>query len=203
MKNKSIIAIDIDDVLSENATFFTEFSNKEFNTNLKPEDYIEDWSELWNVDNEELDRRVNKVFQSENIARYGVIQKSREVLSKLKDKYKLIILTSRRRSIEEDTKKWIEKNYPNIFDDIIFAGFFDNYHKDRYKMTKATLAKDIKADFLIDDQLKHIEAVASIGIKGLLFGDYKWNKREKLHEDIIRVRDWNEVFEYFKKNNNI
>ena len=40
------------------------------------------------------------------------------------------------------------------------------------KLTKGMLAKEIKADYLIDDQLKHCSAAAELGIPALLFGVY-------------------------------
>ena len=66
-------------------------------------------------------------------------------------------------------------------------------------MTKADLAKDLDIDFLIDDQIKHVKACAELGIKGLLYGDYSWNKTDEIFPNITKVKNWQETLEYFKK----
>ncbi len=107
------------------------------------------------------------------------------------------MLTTRRESINQLTKEWLDKYYPEIFSDYIFSGFFDVHNKESINMTKGELAKNINADFLIDDQLKHVQSAASMGIKGLLFGDYTWNKIDKLPKNVTRVKDWKEVDQFF------
>lgn len=196
---KLVIAIDIDDVLAANAPAFIEFSNRKFGTNLTTADYNEHWSELWKVDHEEMERRSSEFHESGHVGTYEVIQGARKVLEDLKTRFRLVLITSRRAIIEKLTRDWIDKYYPNVFDDIVFAGFYDTLNKDRLKLTKAELAKNMRADFLIDDQLKHVEAAASIGIGGLLFGEYAWNKKDELPPNMTRVRDWIEIAEYFRK----
>ncbi len=202
MKNKPIIAIDIDDVLASSAAGFVEWSNSKYGTRLRPEDYQEHWAEMWKIDLDETFTRANE-FHDENIPRaYSRVDGALEVLKELKNRFTLILITSRRVSLKQATTEWIDLHYPNIFDDCVFAGFFDADKPDlnHLKLTKATLAKSLKADYLIDDQIKHIEAAAEIGIRGLLFGEYSWNKRDNLPINVKRVKDWEEVLEYFETN---
>ena len=195
---KPIIAIDIDDVIAANAPAFIKYSNQKFGTNLTVDDYQEHWGDLWKVEVEETEKRAIEYHESGVIATYDVISGALEVLKELKKRFRLVILTTRRSSIKKLTEDWIEKYYPNIFDGFVYSGFFDSVTKNRYNMTKAELAKNIKADYIIDDQLKHIEAAAELGIKGLLFGEYLWNKKDKLPSNVTRVKTWKEVSEYFK-----
>lgn len=46
------IAVDIDDVLADNAAGFVTFSNERWGTNLTPDDYGEHWVKVWQVDND-------------------------------------------------------------------------------------------------------------------------------------------------------
>lgn len=200
MTTKPIIAIDIDDVLADNALGFVQWSNSRFGTNLTPDDYQEHWAEMWKIDNDEVLKRSNEFHMSNHVSTYNTIPGAREALDKLKTRFTLILITSRRFIIKEITDEWINKNYNNIFSDCIFCGFYDGPISSGLKLTKAELARDIKADYLIDDQIKHIEAAASIGIKSLLFGDYSWNKKEKLGKNIVRVKDWGEILKYFGLN---
>lgn len=68
-------------------------------------------------------------------------------------------------------------------------------------MTKGELAKSIGADYIIDDQIKHVLAAAELGIRGILFGDYAWNKADVLPDNVTRVNDWQEVLNYFETRN--
>jgi uncharacterized HAD superfamily protein len=201
--NKPIIAVDIDDVISASAPAFIAFSNEKYGTHLTVDDYQEHWGELWKVEREELIKRAHEYHESGHHAKYEIIEGAKECLLELKNNFELIVLTTRRNSINNLTKEWINKFYPNIFDDFVFTGFFDNPKiqsvQGDYQMTKAKLAQDLGASYLIDDQLKHILGAAEVGIKGLLFGEYGWNKADVLPANVTRVKNWNEVSEYFKK----
>jgi uncharacterized HAD superfamily protein len=196
---RQIIAVDIDDVIAAHAPAFVEYSNKKYGTHLTLDDYQDHWGKVWKVDYSETENRAVEYHKSGFIATYGVEDGALDVLKKLKSKFRLIILSTRRQSINQLTYNWIDKYYPGIFDDIIFAGFFDNPTENSINMTKAELAKQIRADYLIDDQLKHCKAAADIDIKVLLFGDYPWNQDEELPSNIKRVKNWQEVLNYFNK----
>jgi 5'(3')-deoxyribonucleotidase len=199
MPSKITIAIDVDDVLAANAEAFVEFSNKRWGTNLKVEDYDEHWAILWGVEennHDEIEKRALE-FLKHSTPIYKHFPDANESLKKLAEKHKLVIVTSRRMAQSQDTLEWIEKFYPGIFDEIHFAGIWDKIHDDRIKVTKAEFCRQVGADYLIDDQLKHCIAAADAGIKGLLFGDYSWNQADELPKDVTRVANWQEVLEYF------
>ncbi|HLA48993.1 MAG TPA: hypothetical protein VJY84_00415, partial [Candidatus Saccharimonadales bacterium] len=62
---------------------------------------------------------------------------------------------------------------------------------------KAEVCREIGADYLVDDQPKHCLAAADAGITALLFGDYKWTRVNNLPKNVIKVRNWPAVLEYF------
>lgn len=197
MANKTIV-IDIDDVLADHASAFAEYSNKKYGLDITPEDYQEEWRHVWKTDLDETIKRAHEYHESDHLAYCVTIEGANDALNKLKEKFKLVALTSRRSSISQLTKEWIEKHYPNIFDDIIFAGFYDSISKDSFTKTKGELAKNIGADFIIDDQLKHVFSSAELGMQAILFGNYGWNKVDSLPENVVRLNDWSEVLEYFE-----
>src|SRR6266568_4201183 len=125
IKSKPVLAIDIDDVIAENASAFIDYSNKNFGSHLTIDDYQEHWGEIWKSEYEETEKRALEYHQSGQLAKYKVIDGAKEALEKLKGHFKLVLLTTRRSSVNQLTKNWIEKLYPNIFDDIVFTGFFD------------------------------------------------------------------------------
>ncbi len=197
MGTKPTIAIDIDDVLSSSAASFVEWSNSKYGTHLKPEDYQEHWAEMWKIELEEEKKRTEEFHLSDRVSVYEAMFDARKTLEKLKERFNLTILTSRRRVLEKLTQEWIEKHYPSIFDNCVYCGFYDTGDIGGLHLTKAELAQSLKVDYLIDDQLKHVSAAASVGIKGLLFGEYAWNKTDQLPDGVSRVKNWEEVLKYF------
>lgn len=196
--NKPIIAVDVDEVLALNAIGFTEFSNHRWGTNLRPEDYHEHWSELWQINEEETEKRAIEYHSSGVLRNLKTINDAKQILEKLSENYKLVVLTSRRAIVEKDTREWIEDNFAGIFDDIHLAGIWDKgVIKGRMDLTKAGLLKELGANFFIDDQPRHCFAAAEAGIETLLFGDYPWNWGIEMPEGVTWVKNWQEVLEYF------
>lgn len=200
--SKPIIAVDVDDVLAAFAKGFTEFSNKKWGTNLEPDDYDEHWAQVWGVDEVEARKRGDIVHANASQIISGLAHnpEAREVLSSLAKKYKLVIVTSRRRAIQKDTFEWLDKYFKDIFKEVHFAGIWDDLEKDltaRLKATKTDVIRQVGADYLIDDHPKHCIAAAEAGIIAILFGDYRWNRDVKLGKNMVRAQNWQEVLEFF------
>lgn len=197
---KPVIAVDIDDVLARHVTIFVEFSNQQWGTNLTTEDYDENWAKLWHVDEVELMRRADIFHRSGVLAQCQPIDGALPALRHLKQDFRLIVITSRRIQVETETLAWINQNYPDIFEEIHFAGIWDaiNVKSDiMAQSTKAALCQQLGANYLIDDQFKHCHAAAESGVASLLFGDYGWNRQAVLVPGITRVIDWQAVEGYF------
>jgi len=198
---KPIIAIDIDDVLAKSAQNFVEYSNNHWGTLLTVDDYDENWTKLWQVDNEEAGRRSQEYLGSGILGTYEHNEDAIEVFEKLKEDFKLIVVTSRSTWLKDETTVWIKNKYPYIFtdEDIYFAGIWDKGVCDEAIISdKGDFIMNLGADYIIDDQLKHCIGAARCGIKALLFGDYGWNRLEDLPSRVDRVRNWSEVLEYFQ-----
>lgn len=197
--NKPIIAVDIDDVLSNLAQELINYSNRTWGTNLTVEDYNEHWGDMWKVDDAEVKRRSDQLHNGALAAKLKHDQDARPVLDKLVKEYTLVLATSRRRRITRETAEWIDKYFPGIFSEIHYSGIFDTKdHADlQVQLTKADILRKIGAAYLIDDQPKHCLAATKVGVKAILFGDYPWNRRTKPKPGMIRAKNWQEVLEYF------
>ena len=195
------IAVDIDDVLADNAAGFVDYSNKKWGTSLKIEDYDEHWAEVWKIDSRDVVEARAAEYLQNAPRHFKYDDEALPVLRRLSKDYRLQIVTSRRIWMKNDTEEWIDKHYPGIFneDTIHFAGIWDDDSDHAYKnmKTKADVVERIQADFLIDDQLKHCLAVAENNRKALLFGQYNWNQSNSLPENVTRVDDWQAVEQYF------
>ncbi len=194
---KPIIAVDIDDVLSHNVPEFVRWSNQQYGLKLTVDDYDEDWSRMWQVDHAEAARRNADFHASSVMAGYEHHDQAVPVLEELKSHYELVVITSRPTRLRDLTLEWLERNYPTMFSQVHFAGMWDVITEHSHKATKAELASKLGIDYLIDDQPKHVFAVAEAGISAVLFGDYPWNRDLDLPDGVIRCADWSAVREYF------
>lgn len=202
-KQKQIIAVDIDDVLSASAAGFARYSNKRWGASLTADDYDEDWSKFWGVSMKEALHRVEAVYGSDLFGSYAALDGALPVLHELKKRYHLVVVTSRRRSLQAETEVWLDRNFPQIFSAVHYAGLYDEDEstqsvREALKRNKAELCGQIGANYLIDDQLKHCLAAAERGVQVLLFGNYRWNRtNQKLSDRITEVHSWQAVKEYF------
>ena len=189
------IAVDVDDVLAENAAGIVAFSNQRWGTNLTVDDYDEHWAKMWQVDNAEVERRTAEIVSTSLSAGYGHIGGALEVLEQLAQHHHLMIATSRCLQVKGDTIAWIDEHFPGIFAStaVYFSGIWDELTNDSHRATKAELMTQINADVLIDDQLKHCQAVAAHGRNALLFGNYAWNQAATLPAGVVRCANWYEV----------
>src|SRR3990167_498070 len=196
---KKTIAIDIDDVLAANAENFVEFSNKKWGTHLRPDDYTEHWAELWDVDFDEVEKRRDIIVSEKVFLKHRWFEDAKKVLKELSKNYKLVIVSSRGPGVQSDTIDWINQSFEGVFSEIHFAKIWDRpiHILEQLKMTKAEVCREIGADYLVDDQPKHCLAAADAGITALLFGDYKWTRVNNLPKNVIKVRNWPAVLEYF------
>lgn len=201
---KPIIAIDIDDVLALSAQSFVDFTNERWGTELSIDDYDEDWARIWGLDYhnqahlEIIRTRGNEVLEY-GVSRMDHMPASYDVLKQLKQDFTLIIVTSRRAHLKADTVAWIKDRYADIFEEdaIYFTGFYDNLHSGSWQQTKGSLLRDLRASYLIDDQIKHCNSAAEHSIQALQFGGFGPQLSIPAHSSVVRVKDWNEVGKFF------
>lgn len=197
--DKPIIAVDIDDVLAAEAEFVIEYSNAEWGHKLTLDDYTEHWA-FWGYENThpEFERRAAKLHEPGIVSQYRIIPDSMGVLQKLTRDYEIIIVTSRRKRVEEETHRWLAQHFPGIFSEVVLTGFWDDIERaDRHLLSKGSLLKDKQVSYVIDDQPKHCLSAAEHGIHAVLFGDYAESKAIELPDGVVRCKDWREVGEYF------
>lgn len=194
--SRPVIAVDIDEVLARHNFALAAWHNERFGTTHTEHDYFtEYWSRIWHTDEEETERRA-AAFQSHGIYRdLPVVEGSYAGLKRLSQTYDLVVVTVRRQSVIDATHLWLQGNFPSLFKDIRFIHFWDK----GVATSKAEVAAEMGASYLIDDSLKHCTLAAQEGIEALLFGDYTWNKAETLPRGIHRVKGWSEIMEHFNE----
>lgn len=199
MKIRKTIAIDLDEVLSAQTEAIRLFINKRYNLDLTPEDYLISapywryWEKVWGVSEEEGARRVQEFINSGGFKGQKPVKGALQAINRLKKNFNLVIVTSRKDKHAEDTHLWLEEHFPNVFNDIRFSSVWGN----KASVAKAKICRQLGANYLIDDNLEHCTLVADEGLIALLFGNYGWSKAKKLPKRVVRVKNWQEVLEYF------
>lgn len=186
--SKPIIAVDCDDVLVGTAQQILNHYNRNHGTN------VSDYTEIWQlVSTDETRDSRNTYLDSKEYMNSQPTQDAMQALAKLNQSFELHIVTGRPGFMQDITLAWLEKHLPEIFKTVVFTDFF----KKKGGRSKAEVCLDLGAQYLIDDHIHHCEAVARVGVRALLFGDYPWNQKVVLPEGIARVKDWAAVLEYF------
>ncbi|HEX7368353.1 MAG TPA: hypothetical protein VF261_01700 [Candidatus Saccharimonadales bacterium] len=201
VKKRPIIAVDIDDVLAAEAPFVIAYSNEHWGYNFTLDDYQEFWGAMWNVSGEESARRAAELHAPGVEGSYQPITRAREALEHLRERFDLVVVTSRRESVHQETLDWLDRYIgTGVFSQVVFSGIWDSGKVGAEKMTKTDILRSIGARYLIDDQPKHCYSAAAGSIRAILFGEYPWNSgagAPALPPGVVRCRDWQAVQGYF------
>ncbi|KAJ7124746.1 hypothetical protein C8R43DRAFT_1030621 [Mycena crocata] len=182
-----LIAVDLDDVLSQTNRMVAQWHNDKFGTqmDLSTFYYYYYWKNpLWGTP-QETHTKVKEFYSTDAIFQAVPVPGAREGIQALRDiGYKLVIVTARTSDVADATWEWVEKYFPGAFSHLLFTGQFKDAHKLHHNevltnLTKSQICADLKAQVLIDDSSENaIEcSTASPPTRVLLFGDYEWNKR--------------------------
>lgn len=178
-----VIGVDVDGVLAEQVPHALQRLQKEGKAKNLTKDSITDW--CFQFEGTDISKEIEKALRDPVFIReMPVVQGSTAVMEELYRKYHLVIATSRPKITEEDTKKWIRKNY--------------NFHE--FVNTREIGKDKLGLDVLIDDNLENAEDFASSGGYVLLLSQ-PWNEKTQSQkidkfirtEKIVRCKDWNDV----------
>lgn len=195
MKN-SVIAIDLDEVLSPFVSELMKWYNLTHQTNLQFEQFITyDFTQIWGGTREECANICNTFHETRNIEELLPIENSFEALSTLKKEHKLVLVTSRPLQHFDYTHAWINRHFPNIFSDIILCNHWTSQGQ---SIKKSEACQKVGAQYFVDDLPHYVEEVAKCEIKSFLFGDYPWNQNIIPHHQIQRVTGWGEIVKFFE-----
>lgn len=190
---KPVIAVDIDEVLVPYAAGFIEYYNEIHSSNYALEDlFIYRFEEVTNDSREYMVGLIHAYHAEAKRGSEIPIEGAVKAISKLAESFKVDIVTARRYTELEITERWLRLHFPQTFRSVHFIRGPEDGFK---KVSKIDTCLKIKADVLIDDRPDYVIEAASVGIKGLLFGDYPWNRSVELPAGVVRVRDWEAVLE--------
>uniref|UniRef100_A0A0W0F5U3 Uncharacterized protein n=1 Tax=Moniliophthora roreri TaxID=221103 RepID=A0A0W0F5U3_MONRR len=191
----SVIAVDLDDVLSQTNLEVANWHNEVYGTkmNLSTFYYYYYWKNPFWGSLEETFDKVRKFYATRRIFEAKPVSCAREGIQALHDMgFKLIIVTARSPENHEESWKWVEKWFPGLFHSVICTGQFKDADKTGHevttKLSKAQVCANLQARLLIDDSSENAIQVAkppppTPPTPVLLFGDYEWNSRVSSSSD--------------------
>ncbi|KAA8498248.1 hypothetical protein FVE85_5833 [Porphyridium purpureum] len=194
-EERETLAVDLDEVLCEFVEALCAFHNERYGPCTASESenvggaasgnaemlsvssfhsYV--FSEVWGGTNLEAQIKVHEFFGSPHFLNIRVVPGAMDGIGRLREKYRLVVVTSRQLVIEKETRAWLDQFFPAVFDQVVFG---NHWGLTGQKLSKPELCKAVGATTIIDDNLTYAKQCASSGIRVLLFdldGKYPWNK---------------------------
>lgn len=194
MKQRTTVAVDVDDVLVPHGDVLIDHLNGKFRTEADIQGFfsLDELMEAYGRSRQEIKDKIHDFLESEEFARMEPAEESIRAIEKLKRYYELTIVTARPGIAHNMTREWLEQHFPETFQSINFTNL-DYEWGTLKKVSKRNVCEALAADYLVDDSLKHIAEVAECGMKGILFGSYHWNQADTLPPGCVRAENWDEV----------
>lgn len=193
--NRPTIAVDIDEVLTPHFQDLISWYNKEYKTELTlAHNHPTDPKPWGTTDIEVAVKRVHQYYETPEFLNSKPYEEAVHALRELSHNYKIIVITARDNIIEKVTREWLADHFIELIAETHFTARYSLEGKSR---TKASVCLEVGAKYLIDDGLENAIEASLQGVKVLLFGDYPWNQIHKMPKGVTRVKNWQEVLEYF------
>jgi uncharacterized HAD superfamily protein len=191
------IGVDLDCTLADFQPALISFHNYHYKTNLVIEDF---WTftfhKVWGGSSEEGRRRVNHFYKTKFFRGIQPITGAVEAIRFLKEQgHQVYIVTARVAALEKPTKRWVEKYFPGLIDEIYFSN--SHYAATPGRSNKSDYCLSLNLDYLIEDDPNYAADCHSEKTKVVML-DWPWNRKAKLPAGVIRVNSWAEVTSLFE-----
>jgi len=186
-----LIAIDLDEVLAETMPGVISFHNQKYGTTLSIDNFHSyKWHEVWGGTKKEAVEKFFLFTKSVHFKNLKPLKEAMTAINVLTKTNELIVLSSRQKEFEGESKRWIEKYFPNKFKAVYIINHAD-WAKGGKTMTKKEMCQKLGVEVLIEDNLDYANECASINTTVFLL-NYPWNKGE-IVKGVIRVNSWREI----------
>ena len=140
------IAIDIDEVLVSFVKPMAKWRGYKMPT-ARTYNYI--YREMFNISEEESKKMVLEFYNSETFAKLEPIRGSVEGTRTFRDMGKKLYAVTGRQDVARDvTETWLNKHFPDIFEDVVFTNSFTPDEIPKY-----AICNDLDVDMIIDDNI--------------------------------------------------
>jgi uncharacterized HAD superfamily protein len=186
------IFIDVDNIVADFETHFRKFLNKKTRKKLGREDIHEfEFHKSFGISAEEEKRIHNEFFKINGYRKLKSVKGCRGGIKRLIEFGEIGFISTRSEEKREITLKWFRKNKIPIRPDLFI-------------LAKDKLSYSSQFDIILEDKWEDSIKLAQNSKIVILF-DYPWNRKNDengnilLHENIIRVSNWEEAIESIEK----
>jgi len=180
------IAVDVDEVL---VAFLFPMATWRGLKLPKMDKYPYLYRDIFSIPEPESKKMVRAFYSSQSFKNLKPLPGAYSALSRLRqDADKIYVVTGRQSIARETTEWWLNKYFPDIFDDLILTNSFTPL-----EVNKADICRSLALDTMIDDNIGICTDCINNGINAIHFvGEdvYPW-----CEETNISVRSWDEVLQ--------
>lgn len=186
------IAVDIDEVLCPmlkhlNKHYKRVYKKKDL-PSAHPKQY--NFAKHYNISVHESKLLVKSFYDSSECLEMKPLDGSVNEIKRLKQKYKLGVITGRQYYGKDVTYKFLDTYFPDMFDFVICT---NSYSLNGKELEKYKACQLMNCDILIDDSLENCKTIKNNDMTPILFGNYSWNSPDC---DMNHVYHWKEVRHY-------
>jgi len=148
---------------------------------------------IFDLSQEESTKMVHDFYDSQCFERLKPIYGSRAIVQMMRPKTtKLYAITGRQEYARYKTEKWLDDNFPRLFDDLILT----NSYTPR-EVCKSDVCTSLNVDTIIDDSNIDCGICRYMGITPIHFGGYDGELYPWCYQDESTVTSWDRLY---KKN---
>jgi 5'(3')-deoxyribonucleotidase len=158
------VAIDVDEVLVNFLYPMAKYHNKVHKLCSKPKyNYV--YRQIFDIDETDSQKMVREFYKSKDFMELTPIIGSQLAMYKLRaNAKKMYVLTGRQDVVREETETWIQRYFPDIFDDVILT---NSYTQNEVK--KIDLCRALNIGLIIDDNIGICRECINDGVKAINF----------------------------------
>ena len=180
------IAVDIDETLVHFLPNLAKYHKKK----LPSGKYRYLYRNIFGVKENVSKNMVIEFYNSDEFHSLKPIEGCQDKLKELrKNTSKLYIVTGRQYYVRQRTENWINKHFPDIFDDILITNSFTEH-----EVSKVDIFKSLNIDTVIDDDSKVCIDSALSGIKPYNYThypEYPWYEKHEYAD--FSLRRWEDL----------
>lgn len=190
-----IIGIDMDSVIAEIIRPIDLFHNRKYGTNVSYEDHESyDLRLYWDCSLEDMYKRIFEFYESPEFQETKPVPGSQRALAILAQDHKLHLITARPYDVEAQSRRWLDKHFPDIFTEIHHTNLISKEGKGT-SVKKSEICRKMGATVMVDDHIDYILDCAENAIISYLF-PAPWNRGKKIeHAHVRQIAGWEEAVE--------
>lgn len=198
-----LLAVDLDEVLSETTSALAAFHNATYGTQLTVSHFISyEYEVVWGGTRLEAADKVRRFYASTYASDLQPVPGSVEALRRLHEQFRIAVVTARKEAQRAATLAFVKRHFDGLVDEVHLCNHYltpaEASQYDVKARRKAEVCHELGAVALVDDSLSTALDCGEHGVRVFLFdldGGYPWNKCDdaRLPASVSRVHSWKDV----------